>query len=303
MTADSNYEIKKDGAQVLLSLAGQSCHPGRFIESVVLSGSKEKNREIKSLTNKAVIRLGENYGPEVVVTELARLLPKSAMSSQQTEEISNLLTILLLKTPSNDLAVEICPLLPLIFNDYAQKTVQAGVELASLIGSIVTTGVDPLLTALDAIDRPEGSVYLKQSVLGRIRNNKMPSLDQNCLLVMGDAPKMSVTPRKGSAGRARSKFFPNGWTNQEPASGSLPLAASMAPAPSASPISQNEPENEKSQNDFLSSSLPSSFFKKKSEKSKETILRKPSIPKSASRANTKSMLLPPKESISIIFSF
>ena len=182
MTADSNYEIKKDGAQVLLSLAGQSCHPGRFIESVVLSGSKEKNREIKSLTNKAVIRLGENYGPEVVVTELARLLPKSAMSSQQTEEISNLLTILLLKMPSNDLAVEMCPLLPLIFNDYAQKTVQSGVELASLIGSIVTKDVELLLTALDSIERPEGSVYIKQSVLGRIRMNKVPSLDQDCLI-------------------------------------------------------------------------------------------------------------------------
>ena len=128
------------------------------------------------------------------------------------------------------------------------------------------------------------------------------------LTVMGDAPKMSVTPRKGSAGRARSKFFPNGWTNQEPASGPLPpnpMTVSMAaPAPSAaSPISQNEPENEKSQNDFLSSSLPSSFFKKKSEKSKETILRKPSIPKSASRANTKSMLLPPKDRIYLLYNF
>ena len=214
MTSDSNYEIKKDGAQVMLSLAGQSCHPGRFIESIVLSGSKEKNREIKSILNKSLVRLADNYGPDVITSELARLLPKSAMNSQQTEEIANLLIIVLLKNSHEELALEMCPLLPLIFNDYAQRTVQSGVELASLIGTIMTI-LDPLLSSMDTIDRPEGSAYITQSVLGRIRKNKIPHLDTECLLIMGDAPKMSVTPRKGSAGRARSKFFPNGWTNHD----------------------------------------------------------------------------------------
>ena len=102
--------------------------------------------------------------------------------------------------------------------------------------------------------------------------------------------------RKGSAGRTRSKFFPNGWTNQnqerdlnqtingqsenqprssqspkaresrsEPtnqnARKSVPVTPDQTPilSPDSRPLTPDGPKNE---NEMLSSSLPSSFFHK-----------------------------------------
>ena len=38
---------------------------------------------------------------------------------------------------------------------------------------------EPLLNTLDHIERPEGSIYLKNTIIERIRKNKIPTLDQN----------------------------------------------------------------------------------------------------------------------------
>ena len=38
---------------------------------------------------------------------------------------------------------------------------------------------EPLLNTLDHIERPEGSIYLKNTIIERIRKHKIPSLDQN----------------------------------------------------------------------------------------------------------------------------
>ena len=100
--------------------------------------------------------------------------------------------------------------------------------------------------------------------------------------------------RKGSAGRTRSKFFPNGWTNQnqerdqttngqtesqpsrsshspraresrsEPTNQNARINKSVpvTPDPILSPDRPSTPDGPKNENEMLSSSLPSSFFHK-----------------------------------------
>ena len=46
------------------------------------------------------------------------------------------------------------------------------------VGSILINS-EPLLNTLDHIERPEGSIYLKNTIIERIRKHKIPSLDQN----------------------------------------------------------------------------------------------------------------------------
>merc|ERR1712131_164926 len=212
MTADSNYEIRLLGAKVILNMAQQNTTQTKsFLEMIILSSAKEKNLEIKSIYNLAVIKMGPGRTEEII-GELSSILTRSNLNSIQNEEISNILILLLSSISTIDLALDICPLLPLILNDYSQKTVQSGIELASLVGSILINS-EPLLNTLDHIERPEGSIYLKNTIIERIRKHKIPSLDQNALIVPGERPRQEMA-RKGSAGRTRSKFFPNGWTNQ-----------------------------------------------------------------------------------------
>lgn len=101
------------------------------------------------------------------------------------------------------------------------------------------------------------------------------------LIVAGE--KSGELVRKGSAGRTRSKFFPNGWTNQDPTTtvtasgdniathsnthGKLTQPPTQRTPPAVQITDETEIVNQKAtklsnQNDFLSSSLPSSFFKK-----------------------------------------
>ena len=106
--------------------------------------------------------------------------------------------------------------------------------------------------------------------------------------------------RKGSAGRTRSKFFPNGWTNQnqerdlnqaingqsegsnqprssqspktresrsEPTNQNARINKSVPVTPDQTPILSPDsrpltPDGPKNENEMLSSSLPSSFFHK-----------------------------------------
>ena len=119
------------------------------------------------------------------------------------------------------------------------------------------------------------------------------------LIVPGERPRQEMT-RKGSAGRTRSKFFPNGWTNQnqekdlnqaingqsegsnqprssqspktresrsEPANQNARINKSVPVTPDQTPILSPDsrpltPDGPKNENEMLSSSLPSSFFHK-----------------------------------------
>ena len=77
------------------------------------------------------------------------------------------------------ITLEMCPVLPLLLNDYSQRTVQSGVELCSLVGSVMVNS-EPLLRCLDDVDRPEGAIYIKNKIIDRIRKNEIPTLDHNC---------------------------------------------------------------------------------------------------------------------------
>ena len=119
------------------------------------------------------------------------------------------------------------------------------------------------------------------------------------LIVPGERPRQEMA-RKGSAGRTRSKFFPNGWTNQnqerdlnqaingqsegsnQPRSSQSPKARESRSEPTnqnarinkSVPVTPDQttilspdprpltPDGPKNENEMLSSSLPSSFFHK-----------------------------------------
>ena len=180
--------------------------------------------------------------------------------------------------------------------------------------------------------------------LGR-KHRKKTLIRNSALIVPGERPRQEMA-RKGSAGRTRSKFFPNGWTNQnqerdlnlttngqmesskqprsshspraresrsEPTNENARINKSVPVTPDQTPILSPDigrpltPDGPKNENEMLSSSLPSSFFHKSKLKSdwltnknhlleKETsIMRKPTIPKSAQR-KPNGLVLPSKQS-------